>query len=259
MQGTYTQRFNRRHNLRGHLFQGRYKALVIDGEEPGYFLQVSSYIHLNPIRVGLVRADRPLRSYRWSSFPLYLISASKREGWLWVDRVLGELGGHQDDRKGRRAYEAYIEGLAKRIYDKKELKGFNEEWKLIRKGWYLGGEDFRDRLLDMLDKVMHGKAKETYYGDEVQAHDEAQAEKLLRAGLGLLEVKEQNLEEMAKGAKEKQVLAWWLRKKTMVSRKWISQRLGMGDVSRVTQAASLVNGNENISIVRLKRKLEGVS
>ena len=57
LQGTYAQRFNRRHNLGGHLFQGRYKALVIDGEESGYFLQVSSYIHLNPIRTGLVRAE----------------------------------------------------------------------------------------------------------------------------------------------------------------------------------------------------------
>lgn len=176
-----------------------------------------------------------------------------------MGRVLGELGGYQDDREGRRAYEAYIEGLAKRIYDKKELKGFDEEWKLIRKGWYLGGEDFRDRLLEMLDKVMHGKAKEAYHGDEVRAHEEAQAEKLLRAGLGVLKVKEQDLEEMAKGAKEKQVLAWWLWRKTMVSRKWISQRLEMGDVSRVTQAASLVNGNEDISIVRLKRQLEGIS
>jgi hypothetical protein len=40
LQGTYTQRFNRRRDLRGHLFQGRYKALVIDGEESAYFLQV---------------------------------------------------------------------------------------------------------------------------------------------------------------------------------------------------------------------------
>ena len=47
LQGTYTQRFNRRHRLRGHLFQGRYKALLIDGEEPGHFLQASSYFHLN--------------------------------------------------------------------------------------------------------------------------------------------------------------------------------------------------------------------
>jgi REP element-mobilizing transposase RayT len=57
LQGTYTQRFNRRHNLGGHLFQGRYKALVIEDEESGYFLQISSYIYLNPIRAGLVRAE----------------------------------------------------------------------------------------------------------------------------------------------------------------------------------------------------------
>jgi hypothetical protein len=74
-----------------------------------------------------------------------------------------------------------------------------------------------------------------------------------------MEVIEQNLEEMAKGAREKQVLPWWLRKKTMVSRKWISQRLGMGDVTRVTQAVSLLNGNEDISLMRLKKRLEGIS
>jgi REP element-mobilizing transposase RayT len=55
LQGTYTQRFNRRHGVHGHLFQGRYKASVIDGEEPSYFLAVSTYIHLNPVRAGLIR------------------------------------------------------------------------------------------------------------------------------------------------------------------------------------------------------------
>jgi hypothetical protein len=153
----------------------------------------------------------------------------------------------------------YIEGLAKRIRDKKELKSFDEKWGLIRRGWYLGGEDFKVRLLDRVDKVRDGKEKETYYGDEVRPHDEAQAEKLLRVGLGVLELKEQDLKKMAKGVKEKQVLAWWLRKKTMVSRKWISQRLGMGDVSRITQAVSLLNRNEDISLVRLKKLLEGFS
>ncbi len=58
LQGVYTQRFNLRHRLRGHLFQGRYKALLIDGEEPGHFLQASSYIHLNPVRAGLGREGR---------------------------------------------------------------------------------------------------------------------------------------------------------------------------------------------------------
>jgi len=49
LQGVYTQRFNWRDKLRGHLFQGRYKALTIDGEKSGYFLQVSTYIYLNPL------------------------------------------------------------------------------------------------------------------------------------------------------------------------------------------------------------------
>jgi putative transposase len=259
VQGTYTQRFNRRHNLRGHLFQGRYKALVIDGEESAYFLQVSSYIHLNPVRAGIVHPHKPLHTYRWSSFPIYLISANKRVEWLCLDRVLGEFGGGQNDRKMRRAYEEYMEGLAERIYAKGERKDFDEEWKPIRRGWYLGGEDFRDRLLGMLGQVMRGKQKGTYCGGEVRAHDQAQAEKFLRTGLSALDLNEQDLGDMAKGAIEKQVLAWWLRSKTMVSRRWISERLRMGDLSRVTQAASLGSETENLTFMRLKKRLEGIS
>ncbi|MBM4332711.1 MAG: transposase, partial [Deltaproteobacteria bacterium] len=92
LQGTYTQRFNLRHGFRGHLFQGRYKALLIDGEEPGHFLQASSYIHLNPVRAGLVKLNQPLKIYPWSSFPSYVASPRKRIEWVYVDRVLGELG-----------------------------------------------------------------------------------------------------------------------------------------------------------------------
>lgn len=52
-QTTYTVRFNRRHRLSGHLFQGRCKAVVVDPQEPGYFTTLSDYIHLNPVRVKL--------------------------------------------------------------------------------------------------------------------------------------------------------------------------------------------------------------
>ena len=53
--GTCTQRFNSRHRVFGHLFQGRYRALVIDGAQDGYFQTVSTYIHLNPARAGKLR------------------------------------------------------------------------------------------------------------------------------------------------------------------------------------------------------------
>jgi REP element-mobilizing transposase RayT len=69
-QGTYTARFNARHRLAGHLFAGRYKAILVEREEPAYGRVVSDYIHLNPARAGIVNAENPrLRAYRWSSFP----------------------------------------------------------------------------------------------------------------------------------------------------------------------------------------------
>lgn len=53
--GTYTVRFNRRHKLFGHLFSGRYKALVVDATSPGYFRKVCEYVHLNPVREELAK------------------------------------------------------------------------------------------------------------------------------------------------------------------------------------------------------------
>src|SRR5437660_12592664 len=52
--GTYTARFNRRHKLFGHLFSGRYKALVVDGSVNGYLKTVCDYVHLNPARAKLL-------------------------------------------------------------------------------------------------------------------------------------------------------------------------------------------------------------
>ena len=53
--GSYTQRFNRRHRLWGHLFGGRYKALLVDGRPGGAYLRrVCDYVHLNPVRAGML-------------------------------------------------------------------------------------------------------------------------------------------------------------------------------------------------------------
>ena len=89
--GTYTARFNRRHGLAGHLFGGRYKALLVDSTAPGYFRAVCDYVHLNPARANLIPADQPLREYRWSSHAEYLKAPTRRWPWLQVDRLLGEM------------------------------------------------------------------------------------------------------------------------------------------------------------------------
>src|SRR5438128_9006414 len=107
--GTYTSRFNRRHRVFGHLFSGRYKALLVDGSGNGYLRTVCEYVHLNPVRAKLLEPQQPLRDYRWSSWPAYLRPAGKRPAWLRVDRVLGELGIPKDNVAGRRELERVME------------------------------------------------------------------------------------------------------------------------------------------------------
>src|SRR5438270_8024873 len=64
---TYTSRFNRRHKLSGHLFSGRYKALIVDGSGNGYLKTVCDYVHLNPVRANLLTAKQELSAYPWNS------------------------------------------------------------------------------------------------------------------------------------------------------------------------------------------------
>ena len=76
--GTYTCRFNRKHKLFGHLFSGRYKAKPVDAGGTGYLKSACDYVHLNPVRAGLLSPEQPLQSYRWSSYPLYLLLPESR-------------------------------------------------------------------------------------------------------------------------------------------------------------------------------------
>jgi len=71
-----------------------------------------------------------------------------------------------------------------------------------------------------------------------EAHDAVAAEKLLRQWLKALKLSAKELERKPKGAPEKVVLAWWLRRRTTVTLRWVSERVGMGHYTRVTQAVS---------------------
>ena len=136
---TYTARFNRRHKLFGHLFSGRYKALLVDGSGDGYLRTVCDYVHLNPVRAKLLRPEQKLWEYVWSSWPEYLKAAEQRPRWLRVDRLLGELGIPKDSIAGREELENHLE-VRRAQEDGGELKK-------IRRGWCLGGERFRQELL----------------------------------------------------------------------------------------------------------------
>jgi len=84
----------------------------------------------------------------------------------------------------------------------------------------------------------------------------AEAERLLTQGLAVFGLKESQLAKQPKGGLEKQVLAWWLCQHTTVHRWWVSERLDMGDESRVTHAIRWVKQEAESGVQTLKRKLE---
>ena len=225
LQGSYTQRYNSRHEVFGHLFQGRYKAVVVDGT-PGYFDVVASYIHLNPARAGLVRIGKEaLRGYQWSSYPWYLRRWDAGPAWLCRERVLGALDLNEATR---RRYEAYMESRVLELGLKAGRREWEEKWKELRRGWYVGGESFLARLQDKLEKLLAGKRRESHSGGARRAHGESGARELLAAGREALGVGRQELLAMPKGAPEKTVLAWWLRERTTVSLRRVGEKLGDG-------------------------------
>ena len=86
LNGLYTQRFNRRHGLSGHLYQGRYKAILVQKEN--YLLELTRYVVLNPLRADMVGK---LEDWPWSSY-LATINAVSSPEWLDVGWLLGQFG-----------------------------------------------------------------------------------------------------------------------------------------------------------------------
>jgi len=214
--GTYTGRFNRRHKLFGHLFSGRYKALIVDGSGSGYLKTVCEYVHLNPARAKLLRPEQPLRAYRWSSWREYLRKPKQRPAWLRVDRLLGEMRIPKDGPAGRRELERLVEAR----------RGAAEEgiYKPIRRGWFLGEKTFRKELLAQMKERM-GKE---HYGVERVETAEAQAEEIIAAELKRRGWREEDLRRRTKGDAVKVALAARLRAETVMTVKWVAERLQMG-------------------------------
>jgi putative transposase len=109
-QTTCTARFNARHRVSGHLLQGRYKALLIDPGDSVYARRVADYIHLNPVRAGVVRDEKALADLRWCSYRPYVLPTEK-PAWLEVETVYGDLGLSSSKAAERRRYRRTMGGL----------------------------------------------------------------------------------------------------------------------------------------------------
>jgi REP element-mobilizing transposase RayT len=134
--GSYATYINKKRNRNGHLLQGRYKGILV--ERDAYLLELSRYLHLNPVRAKMV--ERP-EDYRQSSYRNYLWT--QKESLVTTDLILGTLSG--DNKVARRAYREYVE------------KGMDEEirnpMENVYGGVILGGKDFIKQALGTLKEA----------------------------------------------------------------------------------------------------------
>lgn len=131
--GVYTQRFNRRHGRVGHVYQGRFTAILVDRD--GYLLELARYVVLNPVRAGMVKD--PAR-YPWSSYRAS-VGTAPSPSWLSTDWILGQFA--KTRVVARRRYAVFVA-------DGKRLPS---PWSALKGQVLLGSEAFVERMRPLLE------------------------------------------------------------------------------------------------------------
>src|SRR3974390_2931155 len=217
LQSAYTIRLNHRHKLIGHVLSGRYKAQLVEGSGTGYLRTACDYVHLNPVRAGLLKAQERLLAYPWSSFGYYLAAPEHRPQWMRVDRRLGEHGLQEDSPMARQEFERRTE--ARRL-----APGQEESLKALRRGWCLGSEEFKEQKLEEID----GQVRQHHFGQMRLELAQAKAERIISEELRRLNWPEAQLALRRKRDPAKLEIAVRLRRETTLSVKEIAARLHLG-------------------------------
>lgn len=220
LNGLYTQAFNRRHRRSGHLFQGRFKAVLVEKES--HLLELCRYVVLNPVRA---QAAPSARAWPWSS---YGATAGLREApeWLETEWTLRQFGASR-----RQAVERY------RAFVAEGKRGGYAPWEEVRGQIYLGSDAF---LSDVRERVS-GKPRAKGVPRRQQHPLETDPEKGARrmaAALGTT-LPEMNTRTRT-FIRERRLLAWALRRYGLLTLERIGDALGVG----IGQASALVIAGE---------------
>ncbi len=137
LNGHYTQGFNKSHGRVGHLFQGRYKSIVV--EKDNYLLELCRYIPLNPVRAGMVKETA---AWPWSSYRATAYWKPKID-WLDSGSILNHFG--STPRSARHAYRRFVaEGLDR-----------SSPWMELHGQIWLGSETFREKMQQLIEDDSH--------------------------------------------------------------------------------------------------------
>jgi REP element-mobilizing transposase RayT len=223
LQGTFAVRFNRLRKERGHLFQGRYKSLVVDPDSG--LGPLCHYIHLNPVRAHLCEVER-LPEWKWSSVA-WLVNPRDRRPWFDPRTALEHAGGLEDTPQGRQKYLEYLKWLAE---DEPARKA--QQFEEMSRGWIIGSRDFAKDLIEERT-AMAGQGRRIS-----REHREASEEmwqdamRLLLAKLGRSEAE---LGTSGKSTSWKIAVAAVLKERTTATNRWLGKALHLGGLYEVSR------------------------
>ena len=226
-QATFGTRFNRMRDERGHIFQGRYKSLLVQSGER--LAALCHYIHLNPVRAGICNVSE-LADWPWSSMN-GLMAPKRRQPWFVAETALSGAGALADTKPGRRKYVQYLSWLAETDEAQRELKFAD-----MSKGWVIGSTEYKKEILAQRTELLKNRSSATS-GLKSAQEDLwwTQVEELL-AKLGKSAV---DLERDGKSEPWKVALAAVLKSRTTVTNRWLSEHLHLGNLHEVSRKVNL--------------------
>lgn len=191
LNASYAAYYNRKHRRSGHLFQGRYKAILIDADE--YLRQLSRYIHLNPVRAKIV--TKPAE-YPWSSYSAF-IGRMKGSDWLETRWLLAYFG-----RKRKEAIKNY-----KNFVEEVDVEALENPNKYVVGGFILGNTDF---VSWVQDTFLSGRDDEEEIPQLKQLKPKVSLETILEAACDEVGCSEEQIREKGRKGNEAREIAIYL-------------------------------------------------
>ncbi len=229
----YTRRFNLSHSRSGHLFQGRFKSILVQNK--AYLTQLSCYIHRNPLRAGVVNR---LADYRLSSYRAYAYKA-KHPDWLKKKIILSQF-------KGEEPHKAYREKVQK--YSDEETK----IWENLRHGFIFGTK----RYLEKIKTNYLKKESDPELPQLNRIRKDKNLEKLLKSAAKILDCDIETFRRSARISKKdvqnRDILLYYLRDTGRYTNKQIGELFGL-TFSAVSRRANIIK-SEIFKKTKIRRK-----
>lgn len=230
--GAYTTWFNAKHKRSGHLYGGRYKAKLVEGDE--YLLALTRYVHLNPVKImsvtNLPLAERRklLRKYPWSSYRSYAGLIRKKEEMVDHDPLSGLVG--QGGQRREVAYRRYVEtGLAKN--DEELREALKQSSKAIGTGPFCRWVDVQyQRLIDKQGQPLDAAMR--------RMEMPASAEEVMKAVCEAFEAEESELRKRRSTSNARLIAMKLLKEEAGLTQREVATHLGLRDGSTISRNLS---------------------